>query len=579
MNLNVGDRIGSYKLCRKLGEGGMGVVFEAVHKEIERRVAIKVLRPEIAQNQQILHRLFNEARAVNLIEHPGSVQIHDCVSSAEGGMAYLVMEYLHGVTLGARLAESGGRLAECDVLRIAREISDLLSAAHRKRIVHRDLKPENIMLVPDPAAASGERVKVLDFGIAKLGETGTSRTGTNLIMGTPRYMSPEQCMGAGHVDGQTDVYSLGVLLFQMLAGALPFNAYATPELLYQHMTMPPPDLRTVAPHVTAETAGMVMRMLEKDRANRPTMAEVAARLLAEPRGPGDMSHGQRPAASPHIADLPTGVLLSRGGQTEQFRTMTSDVGAGEKARHSAALPSAPSSQEPAARQVLRQRWLQFLLGAGASLALGLPLHVALVSQARPSSEVVSSGAGRTGKPGRAGGAPNAAQGAPIELLHHTAATVQVSSTVRHSSLSPRSLVDGNFETAWNSRPGDLVGATVSFTVPEYSRVGHILLTAGFTKVNEKGDLFTMNHRITRVAIFREGALLGQFALDPHTRGMQEIPIHQPGGHFELQVIDVLAGTHPSWRELCISELQVWGWLPSQYPPRKQEPVVGVAGSP
>jgi serine/threonine protein kinase len=578
LNLDVGDRLGSYKICRKLGEGGMGIVFEAVHKEIERRVAIKVLRPEIAQNEHIVSRLFNEARAVNRIDHPGSVQIHDCVTCAASGVAYLVMEYLHGVTLSARLADSGGQLPEGDTLRIAREIADLFSAAHRKGIIHRDLKPENIMLVPDPATTYGERVKVLDFGIAKLGGAGAQRTGTNLIMGTPRYMSPEQCLGAGHVDEQTDVYSLGVLLFQMLSGTLPFSSQASAELLYQHMKIPPPELLAVAPHVTANTAQLVMSMLQKEKERRPTMAAVATSLASGPQHTLDFGPDQGLAASPPMASLPTGLLTPRGRPTEQLQPVVADF----------ALPGTTLSQEPvlstssaplaSAPPALHQRWWQSVLAAGVLAALGLPLQAGLAWRAHSSGEAMRQDTSGPHKRSSGSGSANTARGPLVELLHHTAATVWVSSSVRPITRSARSLVDGDLQTAWNSRPGDLVGASVTFAVPEYARVGHVLLTSGFTKVNEKGDLFTMNHRITRIAVFREGALLGQFDLDPQKRSLQEILINQPGGRFELQVIDVRSGTHPPWREVCISELQVWGWLPSQHPPVKQDPEVGIEGS-
>ncbi|WP_158257809.1 serine/threonine-protein kinase, partial [Haliangium sp. UPWRP_2] len=301
------DRIiGSYRLVRKIGQGGMGAVYEARHNTDGSRAAVKVLLRHSMDDPNAARRFFNEAKAISMVSHPSLVKIFEygnCpTDDGSEGEAYIVMEYLDGETLRARLAK---RYLGQTCLRLMRQLASGLSATHKKRIVHRDLKPDNIMLVADPAAAGGERAKILDFGIAKLlpesgapdvsgesanltlpesgvpGMVRNVKTRTGMPIGTPAYMSPEQCMGAGHVDGQTDVYSLGVLLFQMLAGALPFNAYATPELLYQHMTMPPPDLRTVAPHVTAETAGMVMRMLEKDRANRPTMAEVAVRLQDE----------------------------------------------------------------------------------------------------------------------------------------------------------------------------------------------------------------------------------------------------------------------------------------------------------
>jgi serine/threonine protein kinase len=215
--------IGPYRVIRQLGKGGMGVVYEAVHDAIERRVAIKVLHPEYAKDRETAARFFNEARAVNRIEHPSLVQISDYGHTGEG-TAYLIMEFLRGESLADRLDRlraAGQRLAVTEVVRITWQIADALRAAHAKQIVHRDLKPGNLMLVRDPIAPGGERVKVLDFGIAKLMENGTRRTSTGAVMGTPLYMSPEQCRGAGEVDERSDVYSLGAMLYE--SHPLPFS--------------------------------------------------------------------------------------------------------------------------------------------------------------------------------------------------------------------------------------------------------------------------------------------------------------------------------------------------------------------
>ncbi|MFO0578632.1 MAG: serine/threonine-protein kinase [Polyangia bacterium] len=186
------ERIGSYRIVRKLGQGGMGEVFEAVHETIERRVAIKLLRPERARNAAAAARFFNEARAVNRIDHPGLVQVSDYGETPEGSI-YIVMELLRGETLGQRLARRG-RLALGEVLLLCRQVASVLVAVHEKGIIHRDLKPDNMMFVPDPDTAGGERVKLLDFGIAKLtleGDAARVRTSTDMLIGTPVYMSPE----------------------------------------------------------------------------------------------------------------------------------------------------------------------------------------------------------------------------------------------------------------------------------------------------------------------------------------------------------------------------------------------------
>mgnify|MGYP002140519901 CR=1 FL=1 len=172
-----------------LGKGGMGTVFEAVHEAIERRVAIKILHPEYARTSEFAARFFNEARAVNKIDHPGLVQVNDYGQTPDG-TAYIVMEYLRGETLGARLKRTNGVIPLTESLRMLRQVASALAAAHGKGIVHRDLKPDNIMLVPDPETPGGERSKLLDFGIAKVVEE--ARSGNTGAIGSPFWMAPEQ---------------------------------------------------------------------------------------------------------------------------------------------------------------------------------------------------------------------------------------------------------------------------------------------------------------------------------------------------------------------------------------------------
>lgn len=272
------DRIGAYKVVRCIGAGGMGAVFEAIHEAIERRVAIKILLPECARNPELTARFFNEARAVNRINHPSIIQIHD-FGNDSAGAAFIVMELLDGESLAKRLHRLGGRVELSFALQTSWQIAGALAAAHAKEIIHRDLKPDNLMLVPDPVVPGGERVKLLDFGIAKLAAgTPMGRTSSQIIMGTPSYMSPEQCRGAGAVDGKSDVYSLGVLLFQMLAGQLPFYAEGAGELIAKHLYQEPPALAALAPELPDEVSALVHKLLAKDRLLRPTMREVVLEL-------------------------------------------------------------------------------------------------------------------------------------------------------------------------------------------------------------------------------------------------------------------------------------------------------------
>ncbi len=283
--VGVGQRIGNYRVLRKLGQGGMGAVYEAVQEEIGRRAAIKVLLPDFAKDQQSILRFFNEARAVNIIHHPGLVGVFES-GRLDDGAAYIVMEYLSGELLTARL-EKAGQLAHPDAINISRQIASALRAAHEKGIVHRDLKPDNVMLVADPEMPDGERVKIFDFGIAKLrlnslapAPASKLRTQTGVVMGTPTHMAPEQCRGAADVDGKADVYSLGVILYQMLVGHPPFVAESASELMSMHMRDKPPPVQKLDPSIPEELAELVHRMLAKDPEARPNMDEIVGELEA-----------------------------------------------------------------------------------------------------------------------------------------------------------------------------------------------------------------------------------------------------------------------------------------------------------
>jgi len=278
-----GTVVGNYRVVRKLSEGGMGAVYEAVHSQLGKRAVLKALRPEFAHRSEFVQRLFDEARAVNLIEHPGLVDVFDC-GQLPDATAYILMEFLRGEPLGQRLKR--GPIDLGTTVRIGRQIASALAATHEKGIIHRDLKPDNIMIIADPETVAGERTKILDFGIAKVradladSEDTRHQTQTGTLMGTPLYMSPEQCRGAGHVDERTDVYSLGVILYRMLAGRPPFMADGAGEVMLMHMSEPPPPLGKEAPSAPPELVELVHWMLAKSRDSRPSMREVAERLQA-----------------------------------------------------------------------------------------------------------------------------------------------------------------------------------------------------------------------------------------------------------------------------------------------------------
>jgi serine/threonine-protein kinase len=277
----INQTIGNYRVVRLLGEGGMGVVYLAQHPVIGRKVAIKLLHAVLARDQDIVSRFFNEARAIHMIAHENIVEILD-FGQTNDGQPYFIMEFLEGEALSEAVAR--GAMPPDQVAIIGSQMCRALAAAHAKGIVHRDLKPHNVQLVAKPDGLV--HVKILDFGVAKIltspdgAQSVKTRTGS--LMGTPLYMSPEQCKGAGALDHRTDIYSLGVMLFEMLAARPPFIAEGVGELFAKHMLEEAPQLLDFAPHVPAHMAAAVMKALQKEPRDRfESMEEFRKALVGE----------------------------------------------------------------------------------------------------------------------------------------------------------------------------------------------------------------------------------------------------------------------------------------------------------
>src|SRR5207237_1197317 len=279
-----------YQVEGVLGKGGMGAVYRARHILLGDRVAIKVLPPEMRSNTEWLRRFQREGQAARRFRHPNAVTVYDLRTSADGTI-YLVMEYVEGNTLDSELKKRG-KFSPAEALTVLSPIMSVLNAAHAMGVVHRELKPENIMI--GKATTGGEPVvKLLDLGIAKLREVaGAERTGnTNLtiagqMLGTPYYMSPEQWGelprdGNSEIDGRADIYSLGLVFYEMIAGRRPYSAFTLLELRKEHVSVTPRHLSEVALDVPEAFSNVIARAMAKDRGDRPdTMGALAAQLRA-----------------------------------------------------------------------------------------------------------------------------------------------------------------------------------------------------------------------------------------------------------------------------------------------------------
>jgi len=269
---------GTYRILSALDQGGMGLVFEAEHTRLRRRVAVKVLARHLTSDTQALARFNREAEIISQLEHPHIVQILD-FDTTEQGEPYIVMELLKGESLSERL-ERDGCLPVADSARIVQQVASALFAAHQASIVHRDLKPANIFLTTMPG--QGQVVKLLDFGISKRVGVGRSLTGEFDVLGTPDYMAPEQALGrTASVDHRGDQYALTVIAFEMLSGQTPFSGSDVMDVLHKVVSAAAPSIERFAPHVSPLVGAVLKRGLDKDPAARyPTVLDLALAFSA-----------------------------------------------------------------------------------------------------------------------------------------------------------------------------------------------------------------------------------------------------------------------------------------------------------
>jgi hypothetical protein len=409
-------RIGAYRILGKIGEGGMGAVYLGEHALLGRKAAIKVLLPSVSTDEASVKRFFQEARAVSMISDPGIVQIFDFGHHMDGS-AFLIMEALDGEAMDRRLRRIGRfELAEC--LRLMQLICAALEAAHAKGIVHRDLKPANIFLVGGNTTHGDERVKLLDFGVAKLlgDDPGNLTTQAGMVIGTPSYMSPEQCRGEGNIDHRADIYAVACVMFAMLTGRPPFHGRMPGELIAAHLKEPPPLASSRVPGLPKIVDDVLRRGLEKSPADRfPSVAVLGEAIGAVRQALGRSGSHSRSAdaveplvrSGPVATDLDPTTLQTASGQ---------------------AVAPGPGARPGAARGHRGRRWL-----AGAFVAIALPGGVGAIALSRGAGEAASpvghsmpaADARRAGPPIQQPTAPDAMPASPAMAMPREAEQVSV----------------------------------------------------------------------------------------------------------------------------------------------------------
>ena len=305
MPFTIGETIGPYQLIEQLGQGGMATVFKAYHPALDRYVAIKALHPAFTLEPNFLARFQREAQVVAKLEHPNIVPVYDY--SEHEGRPFLVLKFIEGRTLKARLID--GRLDIQEINIIVESVGAALEYAHTQGVLHRDVKPSNVLLAVD------ERIYLADFGLARIAQAGESTISSDVMLGTPQYISPEQAMGQRELDGGTDIYSFGVLLYELIVGRVPYSADTPYSIIHDHIYAPLPLPRTINEDVPEPIERLLLKALAKDRKDRfesvadmltawhVALADVDRTIAALPVGMGELVSSQEPEAisSKHLS--------------------------------------------------------------------------------------------------------------------------------------------------------------------------------------------------------------------------------------------------------------------------------------
>jgi serine/threonine protein kinase len=331
MSFTIGENVGPYRILKQLGQGGMATVYKAYHAALDRYVAIKVLHPAFKEEPNFISRFQREAKVVARLEHPHIVPIYDYAE--HNGQPYLVMKYIEGETLKARLNQRA--LTKDEAVEIAEAVGSALAYAHKQGVLHRDIKPSNVLLSQDGS------IYLADFGLARIAQAGASTLSKDVMMGTPQYISPEQAQGKKQLDEGTDIYSMGVVLYELVVGRVPFNADTPFSIIHDHIYSPLPVPSEVNPRVPKNVERILLKALSKAREDRFESVEALIRAfrVAVLGGEDAEVPGMEPA------------------ETKVINEMVSSKSERVKEIH-------PSMPDAAAQTPKRRRWPWILGGIG-----------------------------------------------------------------------------------------------------------------------------------------------------------------------------------------------------------------------
>jgi serine/threonine-protein kinase len=545
---------GKYRFDSRLGAGGMGAVYKATRLLIGDTVAIKVLHQAHSATAQAGERFRREAQAAARLKHPNAVQIYDFGITSDG-LLYLIMEMAEGQSL-RKVIQERGALQPALAAEIMTQCCSALDEAHKQNIVHRDIKPDNIMV---KMTANGAQVKILDFGIARLLDTtGTdSLTQTGSVIGTPHYMSPEQCLGE-ELDGRSDIYSLGVVLYEMLTGTVPFNAKTSREIISKHITQPPPPIRSIVSELSEEVEAVVRMALEKERESRPQSAITLGKALTNA-----INYAPRKSSgtSPQVS-VPTQTVVSAPVPQPVMPPISGSHSGQHSGSHQPPISGqyppypTPQSMPQQYQQPQKRSWFGPFLIGGVLVFIAMCILIAFLAWLGSDEEtdvVVTPTPDPIVAPVTEPSLPPAVTSTDegeVSILSVEA------STSRNPSGSvgylPQMAMDGDPTTAWvegGEGPGE--GEWIQFNFSGVTTINRLIISPGYFKSDQ---VWAKNNRLAKARLeFSDGS---QFEVNfTDTMTEQEVAISGVKSEFvRIVIVEVYPGATDS-KDTAISEVE------------------------